>query len=203
MSDTRAPLRIEIIEPAHDSTDVDWTGPAATLVSTGGVEEWLASLRDAGTAARRHLDPLARQVDRVRARTRRVSRAVHERSMQLRTDGSPRRASAVRQHLFAPLDDVADRLPFVAEGVTVRPGVSLAFSSGFIPLPGGGHQADASLALRGSWPRLPVVVRVEPWWREQSVVTVELRARRRLRYPRRYFRSAHASVRAVGRALAD
>ena len=203
MSGDRAPLRIEIVDPAHDSLDVGWIGHATTAMPHAGVDEWVSSLADARAAARRHVDPLARILSRLGARTRRTSRAVHERSLQVRTDGNPRRASAVRQHVFAPFDAVVDRLGVVPDGVAAQPGVTLGLVSVFAPLPGGGHQADASLALRGSWPRLPVVVRVEPWWREQSVVTVELRTRRRVRYPRRYFSGAHAAARAVGRTLAD
>jgi hypothetical protein len=202
MSQTRAPLRIEIVDPVHDSLDAAWTSGATTATQSQGIEEWLSSLADARAAARRHVDPLARLLSRAGARIQRTSRAAHERSLQVRTDGNPRRASAVRQHVFAPFDTVLDRLDAVGDGVVAEPGVSIGLTSVFAPLPGGGHQANASMALRGSWPRLPVVVRVEPWWREQSVVTVELRTRRRVRYPRRYFRGAHAAARAVGRALA-
>jgi hypothetical protein len=201
MPSSRVPLQIEIVDPAHDSFEVGCMARATAATPAAGVDEWVRSLADARAAARRHVDPLARLLSRGGARIRRTSRAVHERSVQLRTDGSPRRASAVRQHVFAPFDSVIDRLAVVADGAVAPPGVALDLTSAFAPLPGGGHQADASLALRASWPRLPVVVRVEPWWREQSIVTIELRTRRRLRYPRRYFRGAHASARAVGRAL--
>jgi hypothetical protein len=203
MSTSRAPLRIEIVDPVHDPLDAGWVGHASVASPSPGFEEWGRSLADAGAGVRRFAEPITRRVARISARVRRTARAAHERSLQTRADGNPRRASAVRQHVFMPFDTVVERLPVVDGGVATRSGVTVEFSSGFAPLPGGGRRAEASLGLRGSWPRLPVVVRVEPWWREQSIVTVELRTRRRVRYPRRYFRGAHAAAQAVGRAIAD
>ncbi|MEZ5244748.1 MAG: hypothetical protein R2707_06615 [Acidimicrobiales bacterium] len=203
MSTPRAPLRIEIVDPVHHPLDAGWMGHAAVASPSPGIEEWGRSLADAGAGVRRLTAPLARRVDRAGAAIRRTARVAHERSLQTRADGNPRRASAVRQHVFVGFDTVVERLAAVGDGVVTQPGVTVDFSSGFAPLPGGGHRAEASLGLRGSWPRLPVAIRVEPWWREQSIVTVELRTRRRVRYPRRYFRGAHAAARAIGRALAD
>lgn len=202
MSPTRAPLRIEIVDPANDLPGEGWTRHAAVATAPTGFDEWLGSLTDAGGAAVGHLGPLTRGLSRSVARGRRVWRAAHDRSWQRRTDGNPRRGSAVRQHVFAPFDVVAGHLGSLSGEALRLPGGSLVFSSGFVALPGGGRRSDAALGLVGSWPRLPVVVRVEPWWRDQTIVTVELRTRRRLRYPRRYFTGAHRAAREVARTLA-
>jgi hypothetical protein len=203
MSGTHASLRIEIVDPAAEPLEGAWIDAAPATASVEGVDEWLRSLADAAAVARGRVEPLVGAAAGIVAWSRKVLHGLQEYSVQLRHDGNPRRGSLVRQHVFEPFDVLTDRLPAVAGAVAVRPGVDLEVTSAFESLPGGGRQAAASLRLRGSWPPLPVMVKVEPWWRAQSVVTVELRNRRRLRYPRRYFRAAHASARAVGRRLAD
>ena len=203
MSGTHASLRIEIVDPTLEPLEAVWFDECSAAAPADGFDEWLRSLTDAAGAARRHVDPATRLVSRSVARVRRGLHRLQARSVQLRHDGNPRRGSNVRQHLFAPFDVVAERLASVPGEIEAAPGVALDMSTGFTVAPGGGRRADARMILRGSWPRLPVTVRVEPWWREQSVVTVELRTRRRLRYPRRYFRAAHASARAVGELLSD
>lgn len=203
MSGTHASLRIEIVDPVVEPVEGAWFDECSAAAPTDGFDEWLRSLTDAAGAARRHVDPATRLVSRSVACVRRGVHRLQARSVQLRHDGNPRRGSNVRQHVFAPFALVADRLAAVPTVIEAAPGTRLHVSNEFTTLPGGGRQADARMILRGSWPRLPVTVRVEAWWREQSVVTVELRSRRRLRYPRRYFRAAHASARAVGDLLSD
>jgi hypothetical protein len=203
MSTTTAPLRIEIIDPIAEPLDGAWAETAVTAAHGSEVDEWLASMVDAWTAAGRHLDPVRRSGVRWGGRIRRIVRVVSDYSIQVRTDGNPRRGSLVRQHLFEPFDIVAGRLPDIGGAIPVRSGSTLELTSRFTPLPGGGRQAEAALSLRGSWPRLPLVLKVEPWWRNQSVITVELRTRRRVRYPRRYFRTAHATARRLGAELSS
>lgn len=199
-----APVPIEIVDPVIEPVGERWVDVAASTSTSpaDGVDEWIRSLLDAAAAARRHVDPMVERGAAAKRRAQAVGWTVRSWSLQLRTDGNPRRGSAVRQHVFAPFATVAGRLPEESDPIRVRRGVTLALTSGFAPLPGGGRRADATLALRGSWPRLPVDVRVEPWWREQSIVTVELRNRRRIRYPRRYFRAAHDAARAFGATIA-
>jgi len=191
-------LRIEIIDPVAEPLERGQGDFARAADQSSELDEWMASLIDAWEAGLRHVAPVRRVSRRGLARMQRIGRSVSDRATQLRNDGNPRRGSLVRQHVFEPFDAVATRLPADAEFIPLRGGSSLRLTSGFRPLPSGGRQADASLSLRGSWPRLPLVVRVEPWWREQSIVSVELRTRRRLRYPRRYFRSAHSAAREIG-----
>ncbi|MEQ8839666.1 MAG: hypothetical protein RIB98_01685 [Acidimicrobiales bacterium] len=202
MTETAGTLRIEIIDPAREPLLHDPTAAARVSAPPDDTDELFASLRDAWHAAAERLDPLRRRSAVLTARGRRMSRAIHERSLQRRHDGNPRRGSAVRQHVFASFATIERELGAMEKTFVVGGGLRLDLTSDFRPMPGGGHQADARLALRGSWPRLPLVVRVEPWWRGQSVVTAELRTRRRLRYPRRYFAGAHAAARSVGAALA-
>lgn len=203
MSGTHASLRIEIVDPTVEPLEGAWFDECSAAAPADGFDEWLRSLTDAAGAARRHVDPATRLVSRSATRLRRGLHRLQARSVQLRHDGNPRRGSNVRQHVFASFAVVAERLAEVPAVIEAAPGTTLEVSNEFTMLAGGGRQADARMILRGSWPRLPVSVRVEPWWREQSVVTVELRTRRRVRYPRRYFRAAHASARAVGELLSD
>ena len=197
MSITSVPLRIEIIDPVAEPLDRGHGDIARAADEAGEIDDWLASIADAWTAATRHCTPVLEVGHRSRRRLQVIVLSISDRATQLRNDGNPRRASLVRQHVFEPFAVVADRLPSVAAAVSPGRGVTLRLTSGFRPLPSGGQDAEAVLSLRGSWPRLPVSVRVEPWWREQSIVSVELRSRRRLRYPRRYFRSAHAAAREI------
>ena len=198
MSGTTVPLRIEIVDPVTEPLDGGWIDAVSASATSDGATEWLRSLTDAGIAARRHVDPVTGAVVAGATRVQRIVRRLHLRSVQLRNDGNPRRSSAVRQRVFEPFEDVLARLGRMENEVVIARGVTLDVASEFAPLAGGGRQARATLRIRGSWPRLPVMVKIEPWWREQTVVTVELRTRRRLRYPRRYFRCAHGAVRAVG-----
>jgi len=201
MTAPSAPLRIEIIDP--DTELLEWSrgDVVGACDEPGELQEWLASLADAGAAAVRHFEPLRRIGRGANRRVQAVGRSIGDRATQLRYDGNPRRASLVRQHLFEPFDTVAEHLPTLTDAVCPNRGLTLRFTSEFRPLPGRGQQAEATLALRGSWPRLPLVVRVEPWWRDQSILSVELRTRRRLRYPRRYFRSVHSVAREVAAGI--
>ena len=80
MSPTRAPLRIEIVDPANDLPGEGWTRHAAVATAPTGFDEWLGSLTDAGGAVVGHLGPLTRGLSRSVARGRRVWRAAHDRS---------------------------------------------------------------------------------------------------------------------------
>jgi hypothetical protein len=190
MTAAPAPLRIEILDPAREPLDRS-SGPAddrngATVVVVLDTDPASRSRRPTPV----HTGPLPRAL-----------RALHERALQRGFDGSPRRGSAVRHHVAAAYDDASRRLPDARRTLAARAGGRLEITTPFRPRAGGGREAEAMLSLRWSWPRLPMIVRIEPWWRDRSTVTVELRTRRRLRYPRRYFRSAHAAARAVGDAL--
>ena len=135
MSPTRAPLRIEIVDPANDLPDGGWTRHAVVAPAPSRLDDWADSLADAGAAVTGRLGPLTRAVSRLMARGRRLLRAVHERSLQRRTDGNPRHGSAVRQHVFAPFDAISGQLGVLTSEALRLPGVSLEFSSGFGALP--------------------------------------------------------------------
>ena len=55
-------------------------------------------------------------------------------------------------------------------------------------------RAPGRLRVPLSRPRLPVWLAVEPWWRDQSLVTMWLRSTHRWRYPSRYFLTAHRAM---------
>lgn len=200
-----APLRIEIIDTAGDPPPEGLatlqvvgerpTGSTPGLVLLG---ERVVSIMAAGGPV------VETWMGRSRARWTTLARRGHRARRwlaRLAGDGNPRRDSAVRQHVFRPFDEVLALLP--GSTTVVRAGSArLELSTPFAPLPGGvGVRASATLSLWGSWPALPVWITVEPWWRERTVAGVSLRTRRRLRYPRRYFGSAHAAVRAMCRHI--
>lgn len=190
MTAAPAPLRIEILDPASEPLD-DATGRGVTR--HGGTT---VIVLDVGPQA-----PARRPVPTRTGPLLRTLRRLQNRARQRGLDGNPRRGSAVRHHVGAPYRVISRGLAAPRRTLAVQPGGRLEITTPFRPRAGGGLEAEAMLSLRWSWPRLPMVVRIEPWWRDRSTVTVELRTRRRLRYPRRYFRSAHGAARAVGDAL--
>lgn len=188
-----APLRIEIIDPIAEP---GW--------AVSGAERVVAIATEPGPGGADRLEPLLRRLEPVGHRVElAVDRAaavqlrlVHRRLQRVH-DGNPRRDSRVRQHLLAPFDEVGARLPPPGTTVRTRSG-RLELTSAFARAKGGTLRAEASLRLPGSWPALPLVVTVEPWWRRRTVITVALRTQRRWRYPRRYFGAAHAATRRLG-----
>ncbi len=52
-------------------------------------------------------------------------------------------------------------------------------------------RAAGDLWIPWSRPPIPVWLVVEPWWRQQALVSLRLRKSRRWRYPTRYFTAAH------------
>ncbi len=134
----------------------------------------------------RHAERLERQLDSTFFR-------LGARRAQARS-GNVRRDSRVRQHIWMPFPTVRARLADTPP--ELRAGSSrLVLGSEFTPAPKGAVRAEATLNIRGSWPRIPVWITVEPWWRRRTVATITLRSRRRWRYPRRYFAAVHALTR--------
>ena len=88
---------------------------------------------------------------------------------------SPRRESRVERRVDQSLDDVLHAIPLRFEYDPVE------------------HEfrAPTWLAVRWSWPRLPVWLAVSEASRRYTTVSVRLRSRKRWRYPIRYYPAAH------------
>lgn len=117
----------------------------------------------------------------------------------------PRRQSVVERRVRGAAADVA---------------AHLACEDGAFCFPGGGLDAPAStrmsydpveheyrapsgMHLRWAWPDLPVWLGVAELSATTCVLRLSLRSHRRLRYPARYFHTAHCALSAVeGRVLA-
>ena len=107
---------------------------------------------------------------------------------------SPRRESRVERRVDRTVDDVLHTIPLAFEYDPVE------------------HEfrAPTWLAVRWSWPRLPVWLAVSAASRRSTTVSLRLRSRKRWRYPIRYYPTAHDYLRAArwdsgsrgGRALA-
>lgn len=127
----------------------------------------------------------------------------HRRLALIARAGDIRRHSRIRLQVWAPVDEVVERVARAPDridagtvsGIATGAGATLTVLESLRPLPGGGHRAAAVLRVRWSWPSLPVWVTVEPWWREHTAVSMTLRSTHRLRYPRRYWASAHRTLR--------
>lgn len=178
------PVRIEIIDPLLDD------GPGAVGADRAAVVAVVDEAAD--------VDPL-RWVAPVAARLGRLAWSGHGRMAQWRLNGNPRRRSTVRRHLAATFTDTGVALSGATGPVVVASG-RLELTSPFAPVDGLGLRARGRLQPRWSWPPLPVEVTVEPWWRDRCVLTMQLRTRRRWRYPRRYFDVAHG---VLGRLVTD
>jgi len=88
---------------------------------------------------------------------------------------SPRRESRVERRVELSVDDVLHAIP-------------LAFEYDPIERE---FRAPMRLAVRWSWPRLPVWFAVAEASRRYTTVSVRLRSRKRWRYPIRYYPTAH------------
>lgn len=184
MSMTESPLEIEVIDPLPQAT------------AWGAKAQAMSRAETAAPSIDPIVDAISDGFEAIAELVGRVARVLSRRVEQFEADGNPRRHSRVRHHVFAPFGDVVARLP--AEGSSwASHGARIEIVSAFRPHRDGGQVADARLCLRGSWPALPLRISADPWWRERTLVTVTLRTRRRWRYPRRYYRGVHHSLRAM------
>jgi len=94
---------------------------------------------------------------------------------------SPRRQSRVERRVHGNVDDVrrALGLPFEYDPVIHE------------------HRAAAELRVPWSWPRLPIWIGVSEVATGRAAISITLRSRRRIRYPRRYYAAAHSRLRAI------
>ncbi len=145
------------------------------------------------------LEPYLRQAERLERQLDSTFFRLGARRSQARS-GNVRRDSRVRQHIWLPFGIVRARLTESPSEFRAGSAV-LVLDSGFISAPKGAIRAEGTLKLRGSWPRLPVWITVEPWWRGRTVATIALRSRRRWRYPRRYFAAVHAITRQLAQTV--
>lgn len=157
------------------------------------------------------IDDLRETVDDVLAPARKASETtglvagtwLHRlgvRRQQRISDRNPRRQSRIRLHVFIPYAAACSRIPGL--------GVVASSRSGRITLDApfegrrDGIRAPGTLTLRGSWPGIPVWIDIEPWWRQQTIVTMSLRSTHRVRYPRRYFSGSYRLMRRFVATLA-
>ena len=182
MAVTDTPLEIEIVDPLPR--------PGADGPGAGSCSRAETDVRSIDPV----VDAIGEGLERVGDAIERAARVVSLRLEQIDVDGNPRKQSRVRHHVFAPYHEVVERLPECGERVAHR-GTRLEITSPFRAKTGGGAKAEAKLRLRGSWPALPLVISVDPWWRERTLFTVRLRTHRRWRYPRRYYRGVHHALR--------
>jgi|OM-RGC.v1.014918957 hypothetical protein len=183
-------LEIEIIEPAAGASPDDHSRGERASVEAHAAETPLSVW----------IDDLRETVDDVLEPARRASESsaivagtwLHRlgvRRQQRVADRDPRRQSRIRLHVFIPFPVACSRIPGVGVIAQTRSG-RLELDGPFRPHRAG-RRAPGTLSLRGSWPGLPVWIDIEPWWRQQTIVTLSLRSTHRLRYPRRYFSGSH------------
>lgn len=199
-------LEIEIIDPAVGA------GPGENRRHGTGSEKSVAVVAQAADPPLSvWIDDLRESVDDVLAPARRVSESsglaagswLHRRGVarkQRVADRNPRSQSRIRLHVFIPYAAACSRTPGIGVIAQTRAG-KLALDGPFDEHRAG-RRAPGTLTLRGSWPGLPVWIDLEPWWRQQTIVTLSLRSTNRLRYPRRYFSGSHRLLRRFVATLA-
>jgi hypothetical protein len=115
----------------------------------------------------------------------RLRRFTHE----LQSPVDLRHHSEVAHHIGHSFDHVVETF---AGPIEERVGgIQLSCGPGSVTTRPIRFEAEGLLRIPGSYPGLPIRLAVEPWWRDRCVVGLSLRASHRIRYPRRYFRSAH------------
>ena len=134
------------------------------------------------------------------AMLRTLGHRVGVRRKQRVADRDPRRQSRIRLHVFIPFAAARSRIPGIGVIAQTRGG-RLELDGPFVEHRAG-QRAPGTLTLRGSWPGLPVWIDIEPWWRQQTIVTLSLRSTHRVRYPRRYFSGSHRVLRQFVATLA-
>jgi len=194
-------LEIEIIDPAVDAgtEESGWSERVSieAAVVDAPLTVWIDDLRET--------------VDDVLAPARRASEStgmvagswlhrVGVRRKQRVADRDPRRQSRIRLHVFIPFAAARSRIPGIGVIAQTRGG-RLELDGPFVEHRAG-QRAPGTLTLRGSWPGLPVWIDIEPWWRQQTIVTLSLRSTHRVRYPRRYFSGSHRVLRQFVATLA-
>jgi hypothetical protein len=140
---------------------------------------WLVRLRE---TAHERIEEAVEQTWRLAIRAQRLA---HD----LQKPADLRHHSQVAHHLGLSFDEVVEALTDPI--VEAAGGVQLRCGPGLVTTRPARFEAEGTLRLPASYPELPVRLSVEPWWRNRCVVGLSLRASRRIRYPRRYFVSAH------------
>ena len=102
---------------------------------------------------------------------------------------NPRHDSRVLRHVFAPLDQVVERLRVTPWPEQIEPRSTWRDRRG--PVADAGWELDARIALPWSWPALPARVAVRPWSSGRATLHLELAPGLRPRYPRRWFLVGH------------
>jgi hypothetical protein len=94
---------------------------------------------------------------------------------------SPRLQSRVERRVDGAVDDIVRML-----------GLEFVYDA-----TEGEFRAPAELHVPWAWPRIPVWLGVGAASRRLTVLSITLRTRRRLRYPRRYYATAHELLTAI------
>lgn len=114
---------------------------------------------------------------------------------------NPRRESRVVRHVFAPLDEVVERLRSTPWPAGLEPCSAWREREG--PGDDAGWELDTKVAFRWSWPPLPARFSVRPWSAGRATMHLELGERFRVRYPRRWFLRSHELLDTVYEAAVD
>ncbi|MDG2026240.1 MAG: hypothetical protein P8J50_03965 [Acidimicrobiales bacterium] len=189
-------LEIEIIEADIEATPGDRSTVEAVAAETP-LTVWIDDLRETVEDV---LAPARKASEITGLAAGSYLHRLGVRRKQRISDRNPRRQSRVRLHLFIPYAAACTRIPGIGVVAQTRMG-RLALDAPFEPHRAG-LRAPATLVLRGSWPGLPVWIDIEPWWREQTIVSMSLRSTTRLRYPRRYFSGSYRLLRRFVSTLA-
>jgi len=172
-----------VAEPRNATVEIDWIEPSA-LAYRDRVEEVRLFEPEPTEQPRRVPSDRALAVERWWGRWREW----YGRWGQLSWGApSPRVDSVVRRVLRC---DVATAVTLIGAQAGAADGLELLGPLGAAG-PSPMRQAPARLRLRWSYPSVPVWLVVEPWWRDQALVSIRLRTTRRWRYPVRYFATAH------------
>lgn len=180
-------------QPCVGLPDVEWltddqmaavdrhelVGAHELLVRSDAGHPWSVRLRE---AAHSRLDLAAEGVWGLTIKARRLSH-------NLQRHADLRHHSEVAHHLGHSFEEVVDALDGPIE--EHAGGVQLRCRTGEVTTRPTRFEAEGSLRIPASYPELPVRLSVEPWWRDRCVVGISLRSTRRIRYPRRYYVSAH------------
>ena len=129
-------------------------------------------------------------------RARRLRRS-HVRTIGIHRGFDPRRQSVVEHRLHGRAVDVAGAVAGIAGGALRDPRPD---AMAYDPVE---HEfrLPAEMHVPWSWPDLPVWVGVAELTSSICALRISLRSRRRLRYPARYFDTAHCALAEVERRI--
>ncbi|MGI9602774.1 MAG: hypothetical protein ACR2QE_12875 [Acidimicrobiales bacterium] len=166
----------------HETAEIEWLEPSPL----GSIDHHSVVVQFGQDEPAEARPPSARSLAAAKWRGRWRDR--YRRWHQLTVSApSPRVDSVVRRVLRCDPDQA---LVMVEQRLASVPGLALEG-----PLSDRGHtslqRAPGRLCIPFCRPRVPIWLAVEPWWRDQTLVTLSLRTSRRWRYPLRYFGTAH------------